>query len=315
MASLRDKNVSWDSLDFLLDIMCNFFACALFIALLTALLAGDGVKTKNPEPKSDTEELMEEQVARLQHDKEQIIEILRNNQEQEKSLSSQITPQMLGELTSLESKNNALQENYDSLVEEVAAPSDIHAIQEKLKQDLEKQKQLSVKLDNKLGSFQSEINRLNSRLSAMDEQLKKILGNKVRTVRFPRETQDPNRDLAYVIVREGALFPLYKHEGGYNLSYVSVETKKDVSSILSSFDIVRPILGAGISSHKDAQKYFRQLNNSTEYPVFLVYPDSFSEFLDLKEIAIEAGLDYGLQFKEASEDVLLSINGEKRGTQ
>ena len=109
MASLRDKNVSWDSLDFLLDIMCNFFACALFIALLTALLAGDGVKTKNPEPKSDTEELIDEQMRRLLHDKAKIIDILRSNQEKERNLTSQITPQMLRELSSLESKNNALQ--------------------------------------------------------------------------------------------------------------------------------------------------------------------------------------------------------------
>ena len=59
----------------------------------------------------------------------------------------------------------------------------------------------------------------------------------------------------------------------------------------------------------------RQLNNSIQYPVFLVYPDSFSEFLDFKELAIELGLDYGLSFIEANDNVSLSIHGEKRGTQ
>ena len=315
MASLRDKNVSWDSLDFLLDIMCNFFACALFIALLTALLAGDGVKTKNPEPKSDTEELIEEQITRLLHDKEKIIDILRNNQEKERDLTSQITPQMLGELSSLESKNNLLQGKYDSLVEDLATPSDIQALQEKLKQDLEKQRQLSVKLDNETEALQSEINRLNSRALALDEQLKKISENKVRVVRFPRETQDQSRESKYIIVKEGQLFPVYKHGYEYNLNYISVETKNETPISLSSCDVVRPLLGSGLSANKDARKYFGQLNNSTEYPVFLVYPDSFPEFLNFKELAIEEGLDYGLQFIEAKKDVTLSIHGQKRGTQ
>ena len=315
MASLRDNNVSWDSLDFLLDIMCNFFACALFIALLTALLAGDGVKTKNPDPKSDTEELMEEQIDNLRHDKERIIEILKKNQETENSLRSEVTPLMLRELSSLELKNKALQEKYESLVDDLASPSDIQAIHEKLKQDLEKQRQLSVKLDNNIESLQSEIKRLNQRLMALDEQLRKITDNKNRVVRFPRETQDQSRQWKYVIVKEGQLYPVYKDRYEYDLSFVSVETKNELPLGLSLYDIVRPISGTGISSNKDARKYFGQLNNSTEYPVFFVYPDSFTEFLNLKEIAIEEGLDYGLQFFEAKDDVLLSINGQKRGTQ
>ena len=228
MASLRDKNVSWDSLDFLLDIMCNFFACALFIALLTALLAGDGVKTKNPEPKSDTEELIDEQMSRLLHDKAKIIDILRSNQEKERNLASQITPQMLRELSSLESKNNALQEKYDYLVEDLAAPSDIQALQEKLKQDLEKQRQLRVKLDNNIESLQSEIKRLNQRLMALDEQLRKITENKNRVVRFPRETQDQSRQWKYVIVKEGQLYHVYKDRYEYDLNFVSVETKNEL---------------------------------------------------------------------------------------
>jgi len=315
MASLRDKNVSWDSLDFLLDIMCNFFACALFIALLTALLAGDGVKTKNPDPKSDTEELMEEQIDNLRHDKERIIEILKKNQETENSLRSEVTPLMLRELSSLELKNKTLQEKYESLVDDLASPSDIQAIQEKLKQDLEKQRQLSVKLDNNIESLQSEIKRLNQRLMALDEQLKKISENKVRIVRFPRETQDQSRQWEYVIVKEGQLFPVYNVKHEYNLKYISVETTNETPISLSVRDIIHPILGSGISESKDVRKYLGQLNNTIQYPVFLVYPDSFSEFLDFKEIAIEERLDYGLSFIEANDNVSLSIHGEKRGTQ
>jgi len=315
MASLRDKNVSWDSLDFLLDIMCNFFACALFIALLTALLAGDGVKTKNQEPKSETQELLEEQMARLMQDKEKLIEILRNNQEKEKVLTPQITSQMLSEVSSLESKNNNLQEKYDSLVEEMASPSDIQAIQDKLKQDIEKQRQLSVNFDNKNESLQSEINRLKTRLLALNSQLKKITDNKVRVVRLPRETQDPSRQWKYIIVKEGQLFPLYKDGQEYDLKFVSVETKDETPTRLYKMDIVRPISASGLNSSKEARKYFGQLNNSKEYPVFFVYPDSFSEFLEFKELAVEGGLNYGLKFFETNEDVILSPEGEKRGPQ
>lgn len=315
MASLRDKNVSWDSLDFLLDIMCNFFACALFIALLTALLAGDGVKTKNQDPKSDTQELIEEQMNRLLQDKEKVIEILRNNQEKEKVLNSQITPQMLSEVSSLESKNNNLQAKYDSLVEEMASPTDIQAIQDKLKQDIEKQRQMGLNLNIKNEALQSEINRLKTRLLALDSQLKKITDNKVRVVRLPRETQDLSRQWKYIIVKEGQLFPLYKDGYEYDFNFVSVE-KNDETPVRSyPHDIVRPILASGLISHKDAQKYFRQLNNSKEYPVFFVYPDSFSEFLEFKELAVEGGLDYGLVFLQTNQDVVISLRGQKRGTQ
>jgi len=295
--------------------MCNFFACALFIALLTALLAGDGVKTKNPEAKSDTEELMEEQIKRLLHDKEKIIDILKTNQEKERNLTSQITPQMLRELSSLESKNTTLQEKYDTLAEEVTAPADIQSIQEKLKQELEKQRQQSVKIDNINKSLENEINRLNSRLLALDEQIKKLSENKVRIVRFPRETQDQSRVWEYVIVKEGEMFPVYKQGHVYNLKYVSVETRNETPIGLSTRDIIHPISGSGITGNTDARKYLGQLNNLIQYPVFLVYPDSFPEFLNFKELAIEEGLDYGLQFIETNDNVILSIHGEKRGTQ
>jgi uncharacterized phage infection (PIP) family protein YhgE len=295
--------------------MCNFFACALFIALLTALLAGDGVKTKNPEAKSDTEELMEEQIKRFLHDKEKIIDILKTNQEKERNLTSQITPQMLRELSSLESKNTTLQEKYDTLAEEVTAPADIQSIQEKLKQDLEKQRQQSVKIDNINKSLENEINRLNSRLLALDEQIKKLSENKVRIVRFPRETQDQSRVWEYVIVKEGEMFPVYKQGHVYNLKYVSVETRNETPIGLSTRDIIHPISGSGITGNTDARKYLGQLNNLIQYPVFLVYPDSFPEFLNFKELAIEEALDYGLQFIETNDNVILSIHGEKRGTQ
>jgi hypothetical protein len=150
---------------------------------------------------------------------------------------------------------------------------------------------------------------------ALDEQLKKISENKVRIVRFPRETQDQSRQWEYVIVKEGQLFPVYNVKHEYNLKYISVETTNETPISLSVRDIIHPILGSGISESKDVRKYLGQLNNTIQYPVFLVYPDSFSEFLDFKEIAIEERLDYGLSFIEANDNVSLSIHGEKRGTQ
>ena len=58
-----------DSLDLLLDTMCNLFGGIVFVALLVALLAGDGASKKVNEALNPTEDLLHREIANLQADR------------------------------------------------------------------------------------------------------------------------------------------------------------------------------------------------------------------------------------------------------
>jgi len=78
---------------------------------------------------------------------------------------------------------------------------------------------------------------------------------------------------------------------------------------------VTPREGAGLIREEDLVREFRGINGKEYFPFFLVYPDSFKEFLAARRVAQEAGLDYGLDFYEGGRKVVLSVKGKKGGTQ
>lgn len=68
MRARRWKREEGDSLDLLLDTMCNLFGGIVFVALLVALLAGEDASQKVNPGKNPSQELLEREITNLQED-------------------------------------------------------------------------------------------------------------------------------------------------------------------------------------------------------------------------------------------------------
>lgn len=94
--SRRIRQQSGDSLDLLLDTMCNLFGGIVFIALLVAMLAGDGARQRVESPRSDTEEVLRRQIEQLTQEKENIFRKLVEKREDLAQALEKNSPEKLG---------------------------------------------------------------------------------------------------------------------------------------------------------------------------------------------------------------------------
>lgn len=117
-----------------------------------------------------------------------------------------------------------------------------------------------------------------------------------------------------MIVRHGKVYPVYSISSGVLYSS-HVQTEIESAGLLGEDTLVTPREGAGLIMEEDLAREFRGIDSKEYFPFFLVYPDSFTEFLAARRVAQEAGLDYGLDFYEGGRKVILSARGKKGGTQ
>lgn len=303
-----------DSLDLLLDTMCNLFGGIVFIALLVAMLAQDGARQRAEPPRSDAEEVLRWQITQLNDEKENIFRKLAEKREGFASLLEKITPEKSAELASLKARQETLQNELEKATEEASLPPEARSIQEKLSKELERQKKVALALENEQKAFEKEFQRLQQRGKDLAAKSRQLAEERVQSVRLPRETQDARRSSAYMIVRHGMVYPVYAISSGKPYS-AHVQTETENSGFLGEDTIVTPKDGAGLIREEDLAGEFRGIDGKDYFLFFLVYPDSFAEFLIARRIAQEAGLDYGLDFYESGRKVILSTRGKKGGTQ
>ncbi len=312
--SRKSFQESGDSLDLLLDTMCNLFGGIVFIALLVAMLAQDGARQRVEPPRSDTEEVLRRQIEQLADEKETIFRKLVEKREDLAQLLEKISPEKMGELASLKARQEKLENELENAAEEASLPPDARSIQEKLTKEMERHKKTALALENEQKAFEREIQRLKERGKDLAAKSRQLAEERVQSVRLPRETQDNRRSNTYMIVRNGRVYPVYAISSG-RLYSTHVLTETESSGFFGEDTIVTPREGAGLVREEDLAREFRSINGDDYFPFFLVYPDSFGEFLTARKVAQEAGLDYGLDFYESGRKVILSSRGKKGGTQ
>lgn len=311
--SRRNLQESGDSLDLLLDTMCNLFGGIVFIALLVAMLAGDGARKRSEPPRSDTEDVLRRTISQLEAEKDNLFRSLAEKREDLSQLLGRVSTEKLEELGGLKSRHESLEADLESAEEDAALPPDAKAIQDRFNQERKRQEQVSLALDNEKRAFTREIARLKERGKALTAKSRQLADQRVRAVRLPREKEDPTRSNAYMIVRNGKTYPVYLKNTARYSRHVRMEPIPN--GFLTQDDRIVPLPEAGLVLEQDLSDEFQGMNTSSSFPVFLVYPDSFEQFLVARRIAQDQGLDYGLKFLETNEPVILSVHGKKSGTQ
>ena len=290
----RRRAVKQDSLELLLDTICNTFGGVLFIAIMVVMLlqnAGEGPETVVPAPSPEELEARTEQLATLS------AEVLRQQQIQasQTALVDSLVPdtvrdlierrkQLLAEQISLQTAVDAQQVQNAALAASVAR---VQSEIEKLKADLRTAREQQAKAQAQLASEQQA---------------------KVKDVRLPKQRRADHKQEVGFILRHGRLYLWHDYDGnqqrlGLNLrDFVIISDEGDHL-------VTRPKPTAGIPLEDTPEcrnaidKLLRPFDPKRYTLCTIARPDSYGEFQHFRNRALALGYEYRLMPTEIDSPI------------
>ena len=278
-----------DSLDMLLDTMCNTFGGIILLAVLVTLLTSRERQGATSDT-SDSVEMLQRRLALAQADLLRAIEF-------RTSLQTKANDDRWKTQVTLLAKRQQIQADLKSIRElsaqngkelDATASSDPAERMQTLSVQLTAAQARKVEAQNSLTASKDNVKRLNARLAGLDKQVSNLVNESQRQLRLPKEHETSKR-VIYVIARYGRIYTCRNSDLSRNESDIEWTSTR-------SNEIAEPKLGKGIDPASNAaslKAYFKTLSESSVYVAFCVFEDSFPAFIRAKQLATENGLSYG----------------------
>lgn len=304
---LHDNNQ--DSLELLLDTLCNVFGGIILIACLLAMLS-------RPKPAEDPENQTVDHEAGILLDKK--IEMARAEldglQKRRSQLQREDDPSMKPLVQELKALKRTAEEKRQKMAEqdELAAKKAEQLMRDS-SNEVARLREQALEMEKKLGLVNKNTEAARQRHSALEKQLadlqlelESVADLKIEKLRFPKERQI-DKPPAPIILRHGQVFPLYDAKGA---AAPGIEHIKSPDGTFTAL----PRAGEGLMPVRDAKRlreflpaYMRQGRYLTLY----VYPDSFSTMRELKKIIHDLQLEYGMDLCDEHRVLVFSASGAK----
>lgn len=298
-----------DSLDLLLDTLCNVFGGIILIACLLAMLS-----RPKPEKQPANEVVDHESGILLEKKIEQARAELDGLQKLRAQLQSDDDPSTRPLITELQAlKKTAEQKRQERAKQDEFAAAEAEQIIRDAGKEMARLREQEQALEKKLGIMNKDTEAarqkhaaIQKKLADLQLELESVDQLKIEKLRLPRERQI-DKSPAPIIVRHGQVFPLFDAIGkpapGIN----------HVSSPDGSFTAV-PEGGQGLMPLRDAahlREFLPALVSKNRYLTIYVYPDSYTTFRELKKIIFELGLEYGLDLCTEHRVLIFNASGAK----
>lgn len=286
--NLRRQRPS-DSLDMLLDTMCNTFGGIILLAVLVTLLTSKE-RHGSAATASDSREMLERRLALAQANLQQALQL-------QTSLQTKANDDRWKTQVSLLTMRQQIQDEIKTIRElaaqnakelDASASSDPAERMKALNSQFTAAQTRKTQAQNSLAASKENVKRLNTRLAGLDKQASDLVNESQRQLRLPKEHETSKR-VIYVIARYGRIYTCRNSDLSRN------ETDIEWTSTLTS-EIAEPKAGKGIDpaiSAPGLKAYFRNLSENSVYVAFCVFEDSFPAFIRAKQLATESGLTYG----------------------
>lgn len=286
-----------ESLQLLVDPMCNLFAglvlLSVFLALFAGRQSGDPRVSAGTVSRFANEEILQR---RLRETDEEIQLVEKNNKD-------------LGEKTSAISSRPPLEAVEKALAEvDRGKPSDasfsVEDLQRALEAERDKIRERDLALANEMEGLKQERTRLGERWEKLSRTAPQASGEggEIR-VRLPRARPTEKIPL-YLLIAGGRLFPAQLPGGAEDEEHV--ERQRSPSE-----DRVLPRPHRGLSSDQEVEDYLRQIDSGQCYPVLVVYADSFPEYQKIRRVLEKMNLGFGWEPRESGAPLRLSARGFK----
>lgn len=307
--SLR-QNKPADSLELLLDTMCNLFGGIVLLAVLVTLLAK---QEKRPETdgSSDNREMLQKRITRAELE----LDSIRGELDE---LEAKIAANPANEIMRMVTERKHLLRQLEALREQLRSdqaqtnngpsndPAQRLAQLQAEKDALELQRS---KLDNSLATIAEAQKQAAQRENDIRRQLSFISQKQTQLLRLPQE-RETTKDAFWILVKHGRLYPLWNSAGDRNVESISWREGRD--SVLPT-----PIPDRGIDPSRSPSAFMRVIQNVplTKYVAYVVWEDSFATFNAAKQITIAAKREYGWDPQKQSETVSFSATGSRPSAQ
>jgi hypothetical protein len=300
----RRRPAPTDSLDLLLDTMCNTFGGIILIAILVALLA-----RQTPSPLVAAEQASSAMIVRrlataaadlaeaqqlhdklaanprptadaAQREKQQLEEALRAGEAEAGALAGQAGEKIQaqtndpgGEIKSLRARQQALERE-------------------------------TTEVQNAIKAQEQNAQRLAARIADIDRQIQKDQEARIVKLRFPKE-RTSSKSAVPLMCKFGKVYPLRDADLRRENRMVAWESVGDG-------EIGRPIESSGWSLPADQAtlgELLRSAAGKDRYIVFFVYPDSVETYRTARDRAVAQSLDIGLELLGAGVDITWGPGG------
>lgn len=303
MRARRWKREEGDSLDLLLDTMCNLFGGIIFVALLVALLAGDDASKKVNPSRSPSQDLLEREIANLEEEEQSLKQVLA---EETKHGASKVSTEDQAAVKTLKNELEALRQALQLASGDPSEGQDLGQFLQEAKERKSNLEKEAIRLENQKKSLKEEKERLAKRMADLKKRGEEAVEEKIQGFRFPRERASSKKPY-WILLSGDEVFPVQNADSGWSYweKYVTVRPSPNR-------DEIRPIAGRGLKSEKEIRGVFSSISSASFYPVFFVAPDSFGRFRKAREIALEMGFEFGANFDEMGEPLVLVTEGGTR---
>jgi hypothetical protein len=284
-----------DSLEMLLDTMCNTFGGIILIALLIALFARDSQSPTAPSSSHrESSEMFRERIEQAEADLARAVAL-------EQELEARVTTPAQADLLQLLEQRDQVRSAADSLVSDLKAASSPASTAATLAQTVDRIETLASQnaraeallIEQKLqgARLKGRITEQGRGLQVLSNRLAQVTARQTQRVRLPQERPTTKGHL-YLIVRHARVYPLYWFVDG--APSPNTTTLRWIQESEGSRRI-ETIPEAGIRPQTDAAALtatLRSIPANQIYLVFQVFPDSFEAFNLAKAAAVAAGFDY-----------------------
>jgi hypothetical protein len=276
--NIRRRSLT-DSLQLLVDTICNLFGSIIIISLLMAVLSKD----TPPDATAD-------QSAEIQRQ----IQDTKTNLDEARRFQSTIQP------TAEDAQRLALADKITEL--KTVVSSNLALIQTNASATNTPVAVIPVEL------LLAQKTNLESQLAAFTNQMDRVRQANTRQLRLPRE-RATGKKTYYVICRFGKIYPVYVFREGQRERNAQTVTWGQAPF---GGDTATPRRDLGLdpaTSLAGFARVFAELPPQTYAVHFLVYPDSFPAFLAARQVPLNRNYDTGWEFYTEDRTVVFSSRG------
>lgn len=286
-----------ESLQLLVDPMCNLFAGLVLLSVFLALFAGRNQGEERVDSASGSRFANEELLQRRTLETQLEAEAVRKKNE---AMAHRQVPN--ANLPPLDAVNKALAEA-DQMHQGPAGFS-VQELREALEKELEKINAQILSLQNEAEGLKKEGARLEERWESLHSSLP-AEGNPSGEVRLRLPRARPTDKIPlYLLLSGGSVYPAQLPDGAEDEAHVERQRTPTEDKIL-------PRSNRGLSAGSETDGFLQQIDRSRCYPVLVVYADSFPLYQQLRRTLEKMEISYGWEPRENGVPLRLSARGFK----
>lgn len=278
----RRASLNGDSLDLLLDTICNTFGGVLFIAILLIVLLQLSPAVTESTPRDQPSPGESESIDDLRL---QLAELTESVKRQEQLLEQTVSPKLESALSEMSSRQKAASASLKQV-------GDLESRNKATEEELHRSDVAAAELQGRLVEAERQITELRTVLSTKKSET-------TEEIHSPVERSEFGKSEVGLVLRYGRFYVWHR----YSPSGERLGLNTDDFLILDDTSdgiVVRPRPNRGIpidrseAARRAIAERLHEFNSNRKILAFIVRPDSYSEYRIVRDVAVSLGFQYRL---------------------